>query len=368
MNGAVYYATRMCNTMMRRFRAAELPPVKKFHYHQGVFLSGMLHTYKVCGNEKYLKYTKQWVDSIVYEDGSIHSFDKRMLDDIQPGILLIELYKRTGEERYKTALDILMDVVRDWPRNPVGGFWHKEFLKNEMWLDGLYMAGPLEAAYSAEFGDAAFAETAVEQVLLMKEYMQDEKTKLLYHAWDYYGHALWANSETGLSPEVWGRALGWYVVAVLDILELLPINHPKRPVLIDIERELITAVVNYQDERTGMWYQVVDKGDRADNWLESSCSALFVYAIAKAVKMEIAGSVYLDAARRGFQGIIDHSVKFEGEDLLLGDICIGTNACSYNDYIARPTSINDLHGAGAFLLMCAEFAEIDLLQNGDDRI
>lgn len=359
MENALHYAKELCNTMMRKFEAKDIPPVGRFHYHQGVFLSGMSHVYEVCGEEKYCTYIKNWVDSLLCEDGSILNFDRQMLDNIQPGILLFDLYRRTGDCRYKTALDMLMSVLRDWPCNPVGGFWHTETFQNEMWLDGLYMAGPLEARYSAEFGDASFIDTAVRQIIIMRDNMQDKQTKLLYHAWDYFKRCSWANKETGLSPEFWGRALGWYVVAILDILEFLPEDHPKRQEVIGIEREVLAAIAGYQDAQSGMWYQVVDKGGYDGNWLESSCSSLFSYALAKAVRMGFIDKTYLDAARRGFEGVIRHSVTTNGEDLLIQDICIGTCVCNYEKYISRPTSMNDLHGAGAFLLMCAELARED---------
>ena len=191
----------------------------------------------------------------------------------------------------------------------------------------------------------------------MKEHMQDSKTKLLYHAWDSSKEIEWADKETGLSPEFWGRALGWYVVAILDILEFLPENHPKRQDIIDIELEVLEALSNYQDKESGMWYQVVDKGDKEDNWIESSCTCLFSYAMAKAVRMGLADKKYLDIAMKGFEGVINTSVELDGDELLIGRVCVGTGVKDYIGYIERPTSINDLHGTGAFLLMCAEIAK-----------
>ena len=354
----IEHACMMCDTMMRKFAAPDLPPKHKFHYHQGVFLSGMLSTYKVCGEEKYYEYIKAWVDSIIYPDGSIHDFDKKMLDDIQPGILLLYLYKRTGDERYAAALKTLMPILREWKRNEAGGFWHKEFLPDQMWLDGLYMAGPLQAEYAAVFDEHGFLETAIEQAYLMKQYMTDKNTGLLFHAWDQSKKEWWADSETGLSSEIWGRALGWYAVAVLDILKFTPQDHPQRQGLVDIEYELLKSVVNYQDDKTGMWFQVVDKINRSDNWVETSCTSLFVYAIARAVEAGILDKSYLSYAQRGYEGIIDNSLEYQNDDALLSGICIGTNVCNYTGYISRPTSTNDLHGVGAFLLMSSQMAAI----------
>ena len=357
MENPIIVAEKLCDTMINKYKACDLPPKGRFHYHQGVFLSGMQKVYELCGNKKYYDYIKEWVDSIIYEDGSIHSFDKGMLDDIQPGILLFDLYKKTGDNRYKKALDTLMPVLKNWKRNELGGFWHKEWYPNQMWLDGLYMAGPIEAEYSATYGDNSFLETAISQIFLMYKYIGDEKTKLLYHAFDVTKQAEWAHPESGKSSEFWGRALGWYVVAILDILDFVPLDHPKRKQIEDIELEVLDAISKYQDKNTGMWYQVIDKGDRYDNWLESSCTCLFSYAMAKAVRVGIAHKHFLDVAKRGYEGVLENSVTYDGDDVNLGGVCIGTGVCSYDEYIKRPVSVNDLHGAGAFLLMCAEIAK-----------
>ncbi len=350
------YATKTCDAMMKTYPAEKLPPEGYFHYHQGVFLSGMLNTYKKCKEEKYFQYIKDWIDSIIQEDGSIPTLREYMLDDIQPAILLFDVMERSDDKRYAIALERLMDVVRRWPCNPLGGYWHKMHHVNEMWLDGLYMIGPLQAQYAHYIGDSLYLDNAINQAILMYEKMQQKDTKLLPHAWEYYRRIGWADPKTGFSSEIWGRALSWYAVAMLDILEFTPEAYERRGKLIEIEKEILEAILKYQDKATGMWYQVVDKADAEDNWLESSCSALFAYAMAKAVRMGICEEKHLDAAKKAFRGIIEHSVKIEGDDIKIGDICVGTSVCDYDGYIKRPTSINDLHGIGAFLLMCAELS------------
>ena len=359
MLSAINYAKKTCDMMIRTYQAEKLPPEGYFHYHQGVFLSGVLNTYKKCNDEKYFNYIKDWVDSLIKEDGSIPTLRDYMLDDIQPAILLFDIMKKTEDKRYKIALETLMDVIRRWPCNPVGGYWHKMHHINEMWLDGLYMVGPLQALYAQYSGESVYLDNSINQAILMYENMQNKETKLLPHAWEYYKRIGWADPKTGLAPEVWGRALGWYVVAILDILEITPQNHEKRQKLIEIEKEILEAILKCQDKESGMWYQVVNKGDHEGNWLESSCSSLFAYAMAKAVRMGICDEKYLDASKKAFCGIIEHSVELDGDDVKIGDICVGTGVCDYEGYIQRPTSINDLHGTGAFLLMCAELIGIE---------
>ncbi len=348
----IYYAKASVETMMQKFKAQNLPPEGHFHYHQGVFLSGVYQTYLECQDERYYEYMKAWVDARIDENGEIHDYDKGQLDDIQPGILLFPLYERTKDVRYKKALDELLCVVKNFPRAENGGFWHKEWHPGQMWLDGLYMGGPICAEYAARFDRPEFMDIAAEQVLLMKEKTEDRETGLWYHAWDSLLKEDWADRKTGLSSEFWGRSIGWVPVAILDELDFMPENHPQRKALEDAACRLIEAVYRYQSEE-GRWYQVVNKGSEEGNWLENSCSCLYVAAACKAVRKGLLPANCLDAAKKGFQGVIS-SLTWEGEKLLVGDVCIGTGVGDYKHYCDRPTSVNDLHGVGAFLLMCAE--------------
>lgn len=346
------YGEQACHTLMRTFKAEDLPPRAHFHYHQGVFLSGMEHIWQICKKEEYRLYINGWVNSLVDEEGQIHGFDSDELDDVQPGILLYRMYQETGSERYKKALDTLIEVVLNFPKNREGGFWHKVKNKEQMWLDGLYMAGPFCALYGKWFHREECFESCIFQALLMEKKTKDEKTGLWYHAWDSVKERPWADEETGRSPEFWGRSIGWVPVAVLDELECIPESHPGHGELVRLVRELLLSVIRYQDE-SGLWYQVVDKGGKEGNWLETSCTCLFAAAICKAVRMGILDQSALGAARRAFEGVADR-LTWRGEDLIIGGICVGTGVGDYEHYCRRPTSENDLHGTGAFLLMCAE--------------
>lgn len=346
------YAEQACQTMMRKFQAEDLPPKGHFHYHQGVFLSGMEKTWELCGKEEYRTYINDWVNSLVDEEGQLCGFDCDELDDVQPGILLYRMYRETGSDRYKKVLDRLIEVVLHFPKNREGGFWHKVKNKEQMWLDGLYMAGPFCAEYGKLFHREACFESCIFQALLMEKKTKDEKTGLWYHAWDSVKERPWADEKTGRSPEFWGRSVGWVPVAVLDELECIPKDFSGRNEMVRLVRELLTAVMRYQDE-SGLWYQVLDKGNEKGNWLETSCTCLFAAAISKAVRMGILEPSALVSAKRAFEGVIDR-LTYRGEDLIIGGICLGTGVGDYVHYCRRPTSENDLHGTGAFLLMCAE--------------
>ena len=348
-------AKRAIDTMMRKFDAADLPPKGRFHYHQGVFLSGVYETYLLTGEKKYFDYMRAYVDSLIGEDGSVGGHDAGQLDDIQPGILLYPLYALTKDEKYKKALDFLVNEEWNHPRTPEGGFWHKTWYPNQMWLDGLYMGGPIMAQYAKEFGRTEFYELVEQQAVIMEKRTRDPETGLLYHAWDYSKEAEWADKETGLSPEFWGRSIGWVGVAILNDLDFFPKDSPAVPVLKDIAKRLMNALIPFQSA-DGRWYQVVNKPDAPDNWLENSCSCLYTAALAKGVYTGVLPASMLENAKRGYKGVIESIGVDENGGLQIGSVCVGTGVGNYTHYINRPTSVNDLHGVGAFLIMCAECA------------
>lgn len=346
------YGEMACQTLMRKFAAEDLPPKGHFHYHQGVFLSGMEKIYELCKKDEYRDYINRWVDSFIDEEGNLSGFDSDELDDVQPGILLYRMYRETKDARYKKVLDMLMDVIRNFPKNREGGLWHKVKNKEQMWLDGLYMAGPFTAQYGAMFQDPECFDSCAFQALMMERKTKDEKTGLLYHAWDSVKERPWADPETGRSSEFWGRSIGWVPVAILDELEQMPEDFKDRKELERMVVELLRAVMNYQDS-SGLWYQVVDKGYDSKNWLETSCSCLFAAAISKAVRMGLLEVGCMTSATKAYEGVISR-LEYRGDDLIIGGICVGTGVGDYEHYCNRPTSENDLHGTGAFLLMCAE--------------
>lgn len=350
------WAENACDTLMAKFEPQNLPPVGRFHYHQGVFLLGMEKCWRQNHENKYYEYIKAWVDSLIDAEGTVLHYNSEELDDIQPGILLYNLYEKTGDERYKKALFTLVPLLKDWKKNAEGGFWHKTRYPNQMWLDGLFMAGPIAVQFGSTFGDSSYFDMMTYQAILMEKHTKDEKTGLLYHGWDQTKEVFWADPVTGKAPEFWGRAIGWYPVAILDMLDYLPADHKDRPKLIEILKDLVISLPKFQDE-SGLWYQVVDKGDQPDNWLETSCSSLFVYAIAKAVRMGHLDPEYLHYAWKGYEGVINTLKMDDQGGVIIGDICIGTGIGDYAHYIARPRSENDLHGAGAFILMCVEMSQ-----------
>lgn len=369
----------VCAELMNRYRPADLPPKGVFFYHQGVFLSGMQQLYLICGERKYFDYIKQYVDTVLFEDGEIVGYsdavsmlskpplaqDTRiMLDHKQPVILLYNLYEETGDAKYLNAVKVISRSMLYWPVNRFGGYWHMITQPYQMWLDSAYMAGPLSVMYAKWSGDPVLRERAVNQILLMNRYMKDEKTGLYYHGWDDSKREPWADPRTGLSSQIWGRAVGWYAVAILDILEYLPSGHPEAEHLVKIELDLLRALLQVQDSATGMWYQILDKPEREDNWVETSCTCLFAYSLAKAIRMGYAAEEeFAGALKKAWQGLQGFLRPDENGNLVVENICIGTciDEGDYAHYIGRSTVKNDLHGAGAFLLMCAELEKVKRL-------
>lgn len=354
---ALMYAKLCTDTIMNKYTPSELPPKLRFHYHQGVFLTGAERVYALTSEDKYYDYIKAWVDIHLKENGDCPTCHTDEFDDMQPGLLLFDLYKATKDERYKILLDRIIKAAEAHPKNALGGVWHKKFLKNQMWLDCMYMMGVVVTRYAVTFDKPYLIKVVHRQMQLMNENMKNPQTCLLYHAWDDSKEAEWANSKTGCSPEHWGRALGWYVVALADIIEMLPESNEYRTDFIRVEKELLTAVIKYRDEKSGLWYQVLDKGNEEGNWYETSCSCLFTYAITKSIRLGILESVNADFVKKCYEGILT-MISVDGEKIGISGVCIGTGVGDKNFYFARPTVEDDLHGMGAFILMCTEVYKV----------
>lgn len=371
-NNPLNLGIQACEALMNKYEPEKLPPVGTLFYHQGVFLSGMQNIYYLTGEKRFFDYIKNYVDSVIGENGELIGFvhektteetpalakaSLTMLDHKQPIILFYNLFDETGDQKYMNAIKTVADSMYYWPVNQYGGYWHMMTQHNQMWLDGAYMAGPLSVMYAARFGDPVLRDRAINQIFIMHEHMKDEKTGLYYHGWDCSKAEGWADPETGLSSQFWGRAVGWYTVAILDIIEYLPKNHPAIEKLKEIEVELLEALTKFCDSKTGMWFEVLDRVDDPANWVETSCTCLFIYSYAKAVRMNILDNEkYGEIISRAYEGLTSFLTYDENGFLEINNVCIGTciDEGTYEHYINRAKITNDLHGAGAFILMCAE--------------
>ncbi|MBP3952865.1 glycoside hydrolase family 88/105 protein [Bacillus suaedae] len=347
---ALEWAERASESLMTQFEPILLPPENRWHYHQGVFLCGIYSLWQETKDKVYFDYFKEYVDKLIDENGNFY-FERDQLDAIQPGLLLLPLYELTGEERYKIAATKLRNILNTINKTSEGGFWHKDKYPYQMWLDGLYMAGPFTLQFGQQFNEPELIDLVLHQEELMRKNTKDARTGLYFHGWDERGQTPWSVPETNTAPEIWGRSLGWYGLALVDIISMLSDTHSKKAELTSVLQQLVENIVRYQDDETGLWYQVIDKGYEEDNWLESSCSCLFIYTIAKAVNEGYIDKRYLEHANKGYQGVIKHAIKLDEDGHVnLTGICIGTSIGIYDYYVNRETSENDLHGVGAFIL------------------
>ncbi len=352
------YSKAFADAIMDRYSNINNLTSKGWEYSNSIVLIGIEKLYYETGNEDYLDYIQDYIDDYVDDDGNI-SFDasSNNLDHLHPGWLCITLYEETGEAKYKAAAQNIRAEFDNQPRNDSGGFWHKQRYENQMWLDGIYMAEPFLMRYGAVFDSLEYASNEVtKQAILIANHTYDSTLNLMVHGWDLTKEASWADTNTGRSPEVWSRAQGWYLMALVDILDYLPKTHRKYNRLIEILQGLAIGIKDYQDQDEGLWYQVVDKGDSTDNWIETSGSAMFVYALKKAVDSNyIDSATYMPVVEKGWEGLKKY-VTWDDDDQPVINHFVGGMGIkdSYADYVAQsvvstPTSSHP-HGYCAILM------------------
>jgi unsaturated rhamnogalacturonyl hydrolase len=363
---------RMAETVMTRWRDSwELQPgrTEKWSYDQGVVLKGIEGVWLNTADGKYFRFIQQSMDRFVNDDGTIrtYSIDEYNIDNINNGKILLLLYKVTGQEKYLKAAGLLREQLKTHPRTNEGGFWHKKIYPYQMWLDGLYMGEPFYAEYAAMFQDQRAFHDIVDQFRFMEIHSADDRTGLLYHGWDESRQQRWADRETGHSPHFWGRAMGWYAMALVDTLDYFPQNDEKQAALIAILEGLAAAAQKYQEPKSGLWYDIVDKGGAKGNYLEASVSCMFTYALAKGVRKGYLPISYLSVARKGYRGIVTRFIKTDpaGQVNLDGTVSVsglGGNPYrdgSYEYYLSEKVVTNDPKGVGAFLMASNEMAIAD---------
>ncbi len=335
----------------------------KWDYVHGLVLTGFEALYEQTEKPIYYAYVKAYVDALVDSTGSIktYNFDDYNLDMINAGKLLFRLYDTTKEDNYLKAMQLLQKQLNEQPRTKVGGFWHKKRYPDQMWLDGLYMAGPFYARYTTVFEEGKNLDDVAKQFEMIQRYAMDKEKGLLYHGWDESREMAWANKETGTSPNFWSRSLGWYAMALVDVLDYFPEEHPKQKELVGYLNQLVTTLVKYQDE-SGLWYQVTDMGDREGNYLEASGSSMFAYALAKGVNKGYLPRSYKDNANRAFDGLTRDLIKIDADgELHLTQVCsvAGLGGDPYRDgsyeyYVNETKKDNDPKGTGPFILAALE--------------
>ena len=341
----------------------------KWNYIDGCMITAVLSLYEITGDEKYYKFAKDFTDYFVNEDGTIKSYDveEYNLDNVNAGKNLFYLYEKTGDEKYKKAIDLIRSQLQTMPRTKEGNFWHKKIYPYQIWLDGLYMAQPFYMKYETLFNGMENCRDSVNQFENVERLMKDPVTGLYYHGYDESREMYWADKETGCSPNFWLRAIGWFTVALVDTAEAIDETlYYEFRYLISMLENLIESLIPFQD-KSGMFWQVVDKPDVEGNYLETSGTALIAYGILKAVRLGYLSEKYLKVAVSAFNGIIDNYLTLDDEGhLTLDGICLvaGLGGNQHRDgsleyYFSEPVVRNEAKGVAPFLLAYTEILQIN---------
>ena len=299
------------------------------------------------------------------DGGVIHTYDPKEynLDNVNQGKNLFTLYDLTGEQRYRDAIDTIRSQLDTQPRTREGNFWHKDIYPWQVWLDGTYMAQPFYMEYETRYNNMMGCQDSYRQFMNIQKHMKDPKTGLYYHGYDESRQMYWANPETGCSPNFWLRAMGWFLVAMVDVLERMDeqMYYEYRAIMAML-KDAVEAMIRFQDDQTGMFWQVIDKAGVPGNYLETSGSALFAYAVLKAVRLGYLPKRFAAYGEKAFFGTCDRylGVSAEGK-LQLSGICLvaGLGGASHRDgsleyYFSEPVVENDAKGVGPLLLAYTE--------------
>lgn len=313
---------------------------------------------------KYSAYLKTFIDMQLDDSGNVARYDmsKYNIDLIRPATCLFILYKETGDEKYKRAIPQFVTQMENHPKTKAGGFWHKKRYTSQMWLDGIFMGSPFLAQYAKEFNQPQWFDVVTHQITLIYEKTRDPKTGLLYHAWDESHKQKWSDPETGQSPHFWSRAMGWYVMAIVDVLDYLPEDHPQRGEIIDILKNTIDALIKVRDPQSGVWHQVLDMGNKEGNYQEGSGTAMYIYAMAKGAKKGYLDKSYLDLANKAFDDMVKAFIITDKDGLpsminICGSCGLGGNPYrdgSYEYYTTEKVVKNDTKGVAPFILAAIE--------------
>ena len=338
----------------------------RWNYEYSFFLLGSYKLGKLIGNPDFINYPRRWIDGFIKEDGGfregVYAMDEYKLDDVIPARLAILFHKETGEPKYKSVVDTIITQLTRQPKTSDGGYWHKRIYEHQMWLDGIFMADVFSMHYAHAYNQPEWYDEAVHQIKLIYKHTVDDRTGLLYHGWDESKNPVWAHPEKGTSPEFWARAIGWYAMALAQCLDYLPADHPERNDVIEIFRNVCKSVKKVQHPGNHLWYQVIDKSDREDNWPETSATAMFAYAFVKGYNDRHLDVSFRDSAVRAYDALLDKFVFVDkrgglhlDQTVKIGTLNPKTSKGDYQYYISTERRIDDYKGLASFL-----FASIEL--------
>ncbi len=358
------WSVRMANTVMAKSESLIYYVDNNPKWAYDVAFLGMAIDRLGKKDIKYSKYMEEWVNHFVKKDGSVTDYriQEYNLDRIFPGRDIITLYERNPDPKYKIAADNFIEQLKTHPRTNSGGYWHKNIYPWQMWLDGIFMASTYMAQYAKEFNEPEWFDVATAQTKMIYEKTVDPKSGLLMHAWDESHSQKWCDPVTGKSHYPWSRAMGWYVLAIEDILEYLPANHPDRVQLVSILQKTCDALNKVRDPESGIWFQVLNQGNRQGNYLEGSGSAMYAYAFARGAHKGYLDKKYLTIANSAFDGILKKLISIDDKGIItMHNICggCGLGGTPYRDgsfeyYVNEKRIDNDPKGVAPFILAAIE--------------
>ncbi|WP_431110581.1 glycoside hydrolase family 88/105 protein [Winogradskyella poriferorum] len=365
------WSERMALSEIKRFPDPTLLDFRdkpKWSYTNGLVLQAMSKVYEETNNQKLYDYIYDYANRMIEEDGTIKTYkmSNYNLDMIKSGDAIYYVYNKTEEPRFKNVMDTLHKQLEGQPTTSEGGYWHKKVYPYQMWLDGVYMAEPFHTKYAKSYMDDKEAKKVYDKIMLqfdlIEKYSRDPETGLYYHGWDESKEQKWANKDTGLSQNFWSRGMGWYGMALVDVLDYLPENYEGRARLIKYLNQYAEAIVKYQDEKTGTWYQVLNLPEREGNYLEATGTSMFTYTLAKGVNKGYLPKQYLDNASKAFKGILDTFITVEDNGVVNLNKCCGVAGLGGNPYrdgtfeyyIGEIIRSNDPKGTGPFIMAALE--------------
>jgi unsaturated rhamnogalacturonyl hydrolase len=350
-------------------------PRATLDYSNDLFAMALLALAERTGDAALRRYGEDIVGSFVAPDGSIRDTPAGgfKLDVMPAGVVLLDIHRRTGDDRYRKAAAALRAPLAQLPRTGGGVF---SWAAGQIWLDGLWMTQPFYARWARQAGRSEDFDDILSQFQQVRRHNHDAATGLYRHGWDETRQAFWADPVSGRSASVWARALGWYAMALVDVLDAFPRDHAGHDVLVGLLQELATALLKWQDPTTGLWWQVVDQGERAGNYTESSASAMFVCVLAKGLRQGHLPSAVAGPARHGFAGLVRDKLvpNAQGRWSLIDtvrsaglgpppthwppgvpapshrDSIAGGRDGSFDYYVQQPRMVDNLHGLGPFVL------------------
>ena len=348
----------------------------KWSYVMGIELESFLDTYLAYKDESIMDYLKRYPAKMIAEDGSItgYKYEDFNLDNVRTARFILRMYNQNPAKKERIALETLFKQLENQPRTKSGAWWHKAIYANQVWLDGIYMGLPFYtmAAPQLKKKPKKYYDDALKQIAVTFEKTYDAKTNLWKHAWDETHSIFWANPETGLSQHSWGRALGWFVMAMTEVLDVLPEDHAKRGELIGMLQKTMTSVVDYQDKETGVWYDVLDVKDPR-NYLESTCSSMFAYVLLKGVRKGYLPQTFLEAGKKAYDGIIRNFIRVNADNTISLTNCCAVSGLgpeknpkrdgSFNYYMSEPIRDNDAKGVGPFIWASLEMEQMGFTVN-----